>query len=67
MIALAIFFRVALSMPSNPGVELTSKTKGPLSDSNRSTPQTGSFNAFAAFNAAFFCIQLNVTCTSSSM
>ena len=44
----AIFLPVADSMPSKPGVEFTSKSKGPLDDCNMSTPQTGNFKAFAA-------------------
>ena len=38
IILLAISTPVAPSMPSNPGEEFTSITKGPLSDCNKSTP-----------------------------
>ena len=47
-----MFFWVAASIPSNPGVELTSRISGPRLDCSMSTPQTGSFNARAALMAS---------------
>jgi len=41
---------VSFSIPSNPGEELISSTKGPLSDCKMSTPQTPNCIAFAALN-----------------
>ena len=51
-----MFNPVAVSIPSKPGVELTSKTKGPLFEANISTPQTLKSNAFAAATANCFSV-----------
>jgi hypothetical protein len=46
-------FLVAVSIPSRPGEELTSKTKGPRADCSKSTPQIPKPRDLAAFKAAF--------------
>ena len=56
MIFPATFIPVAVWIPSNPGVEFTSKTKGPLFEDNISTPQTCKFNAFAVATANCFSV-----------
>ena len=45
------FISDAVSIPSNPGEELTSKTRGPLSDWIKSTPATCKPNTCAALTA----------------
>ena len=48
MMFLEISIPVVVSAPSKPGVEFTSRIKGPRLDCKISTPHTPSFNAFAA-------------------
>ena len=54
MIFPAISTPVAFSIPCNPGEELTSKTNGPRSDCNKSTPATPNPRALAARIAVYF-------------
>ena len=44
---------VVFSIPSKPGDEFISKTRGPLEDCSMSIPQTPNFIALAALNAMF--------------
>jgi len=43
---------VAVSIPSKPGDEFTSNSKGPLFERIISTPATAKFKIFAAFKAS---------------
>ncbi len=59
MIFPAISSCVVFSIPSNPGEEFTSKTNGPLSDCNMSTPAIPKPTAFAARIAVYFSSTVN--------